>query len=58
MGLSKIIIGADFVPTRSNVDLFIEGNIDALFGSKLLEHLSNASIRIFNLEVPFTDNDI
>lgn len=57
MGLSKIIIGADFVPTSSNVDLFIEGNINALFGSKLLEHLSNASIRIFNLEVPFTDNE-
>lgn len=51
----KIIIGADFVPTESNKELFIGGKIEDLFGSGLLQILRDADYRIFNLEVPLTD---
>ena len=50
----SIIIGADLVPTESNVELFITGNIERLFGKSLLGLLTNADYRIFNLEVPFS----
>ena len=51
----SIIIGADFVPTRSNKDLFINGEVNQLFGDELINELSKADFRIFNLEVPLTD---
>lgn len=51
----KIVIGADFVPTLSNEQLFIDGNIEQLFGSKLLNKLSEYDYRIFNLEIPLTN---
>lgn len=50
-----LLIGADFVPTESTRELFIEGNLDALFGKALKELLLNADYRIFNLETPLTD---
>ncbi len=52
----KILIGADLVPTESNTTLFAEGNAEALVGTKLLEELRTADYRIFNLEVPLTNN--
>ena len=51
----SIIIGADLVPTESNLDLFVSGNISSLIGFELEEKLKNASYRIFNMEVPLTD---
>lgn len=48
----KILIGSDFVPTASNEQLFIEGNINELFGDALIRKLSEHDYRIFNLEVP------
>ena len=51
----KILIGADFVPTESNFDLFENGDGENLFGSELLELLNNADYRVFNLETPLTD---
>lgn len=50
-----LLIGADFVPTESNTDLFEEGNITELLGTMLKSVLENASFRIFNLEIPLTD---
>ena len=50
-----ILIGADLVPTKSNTELFKRGDADALVGTKLLEVLNNATYRIFNLEIPFTN---
>ena len=50
-----IIIGADFVPTNSNTDLFINGDTTALVGDELKLLLDEASYRIFNLEIPLTD---
>lgn len=53
--MSKIIIGADLVPTERNKQLFIENNIEKLFGLELLNILNDAEYKIFNLEVPLTD---
>ena len=50
-----ILIGADFVPTKSNIDLFVAGDAKALFDYKLLDLLNSADYRIFNLEVPLCD---
>jgi poly-gamma-glutamate synthesis protein (capsule biosynthesis protein) len=51
----ELLIGGDLVPTPSNIDLFTSGDATALFGEELLSIWNNASIRMFNLEVPLTD---
>ena len=51
----SILIGADIVPTQSNIDLFKAGDIDSLIGSGLIECLNKADYRIFNIEAPITD---
>ena len=52
---ARIIIGADLVPTKNNIELFKSGGAEALVGEKLLEKLNKADYTIFNLEVPLTD---
>ena len=51
----SIIIGADFVPTDSNREMFQRGDIDSLFGNALNNILMGADYRIFNLEIPLTN---
>ena len=51
----RILIGADFVPTSSNYELFSQANATALVGAELERVLKDADFRIFNLEVPLTD---
>ena len=51
----KLIIGADLVPTDTNLDLFVEGNRNMLIGNELEKILSNVDFLCFNLEVPITD---
>ena len=51
----KILIGADIVPTQSNQDYFLKGDINNLADSFIIKQLNNADYRIFNLEVPLTD---
>ncbi|WP_334103101.1 CapA family protein [Mesotoga prima] len=51
----KIIIGGDLVPTESNYDLFEKGDVKTLLGEELLNTWRDSDIRIFNLEVPLTD---
>ena len=51
----KILIGADLVPTKSNISLFAAGDAVSLVGEDLLQCLKGADYRIFNLEVPLTD---
>lgn len=53
----KILIGADLVPTQTNEALFSRGDGEALVGRELLDILQSADCRIFNLEVPLTDNE-
>lgn len=50
-----ILIGADIVPTESNIKLFENGDAEQLVGSELYSVLKNADYRILNLEVPLTD---
>ena len=51
----KILIGADIVPTETNRNEFIKGDVESLFGDALLGCLNSADYRIFNLEVPLSD---
>lgn len=53
----KCIIGADLVPTDSNIDLFASADADVvtLIGKDIKKLLDSASFTIFNLEVPLTD---
>lgn len=53
----NILIGADIVPTSSNIDLFASGETYTLLGEELNNILQNADYRIFNLEVPLTDRE-
>ena len=52
----RIVIGADIVPTKSNIDLFSLGNTTELVGEELEQIIKQADFSIFNLEVPLTDN--
>lgn len=54
----KIVIGADFVPTKTNMEIFENADINLLLGEELSEVLRNAKYRIFNLEVPLIDKEI
>lgn len=51
------LIGADIVPTVTNVDLFEKGDAETLVGAELQRILNGAEYRIFNLEVPLTDSE-
>ena len=53
----KILIGADFVPTKSNFSQFESGDVKELFGSKLCDKIKSSDYRIFNLEIPLTDEE-
>ena len=51
----KIFIGGDLVPTASNMAEFERGNTEALVDAALKALLDSAGYRMFNLEVPLTD---
>ena len=51
----KLYIGADFVPTDINKNLFEAGKGEALVGKELYEILKQSDLNVFNLEVPLTD---
>lgn len=53
----KIIIGADLVPTQSNIEFFSNGCIEKFMDKKLINILADADFRVFNLEVPLTDKE-
>lgn len=53
----EMLIAGDLVPTKSNIDLFDKGDINALLGEELLQIWNSADIRIFNLETPLTDEE-
>lgn len=52
----NLIIAGDLVPSKSNINLFEEGNAKELLGEDLLKIWNNNSFKIANLEVPITDN--
>lgn len=51
----SIIIGADIVPVEKNIHIFESGDAEKLVDKRLSEELKNADYRVFNLEVPLTD---
>lgn len=51
----EIIIGGDIVPTDSNIKFFENGRISEIIDKEILNILTNADIRIFNLETPICD---
>lgn len=51
----KLLIAGDLAPTKSNQDLFNQGDTYALLGKELLYIWNAADIRIINLEAPITE---
>lgn len=56
MKKNRIIIGADIVPTESNVSYFCDGDIIPVVGEALLEYIGNDSFLICNLETPLINS--
>ena len=52
-----IITAGDLAPTPTNYSIFSSGNIDKIVDKVLLEVFASADFRLFNLEVPLTDNE-
>lgn len=52
-----IIIGADIVPTESNIKLLENRKIEQVFDPQLINRLEESDYRIFNLEVPLTHEE-
>lgn len=52
----KIVIAGDLFPQKCNMDLFEKGDVNALFGEKILEFFQTADLRICNLEGTLTDS--
>ena len=50
-----IIIAGDCVPTKSNYEYFINGDVDYLFGKGIKELFKKSDFCILNLEVPLCD---
>lgn len=53
----QLIIAGDLVPTQSNIDLFNKADTNSLLGEELLSLWNSVDMRIFNLEVPLTDEE-
>lgn len=53
----KILIGADVVPTQSNKQEFISGNISGIVDEKISALINSCDYRIFNLETPLADSE-
>ena len=53
--MSKIVIAADIVPTKSNYELFIRGNRKVLIGEELEKVFNQADFIAMNLETPLCD---
>lgn len=54
--MKRILIGADFVPAENNVKYFNEGKLNEIIEPELYSLMKNADYKIFNLEMPLTDN--
>lgn len=53
--MPKIIIAGDLFPVPTNFERFSRGDIENLFGDKIIELFRNADYRICNLEGALTD---
>ena len=55
--MAKIIIVGDLFPIKNNIDLFSMGDIQSLFGEKIVKLFSDADLRICNMEGALTDGE-
>ena len=53
----KIMIGADLVPTPTNIELFKQGDAKTIVGERFLKVMQDCDYRIFNLELALTDKE-
>lgn len=53
----RILIGADFVPSEFNENVFIDADLKSLVGDELLDVFASSDYKIFNLEIALTDKD-
>lgn len=53
----SILIAGDMVPTQSNQELFVKGDMSSLLGDSLYEAFQKADISSLNLECPLTTSD-
>ena len=53
----KITICGDLVPTNSNEQEFINGDIEKIVENDIIKILNDADYRIFNLETPLTNTN-
>ncbi|MBP3962392.1 CapA family protein [Paenibacillus lignilyticus] len=53
----ELLIASDLVPTHTNEELFNNGDIRELLGEDLFKIWMAADMRVFNLEVPLTDQE-
>ncbi len=53
----RIVIGGDLMPTGKNIELFEQGNANAIFGDKITDLFSHSDYSIFNLEGALTDSN-
>ena len=56
-GMVRIVLGGDVVPTASNRDAFLTGDVSRLVDDGLRGVLGKADFRIINLEVPLTNEE-
>ena len=52
---TRLVFAADLVPTASNEEKLIHGEMEYLFGRRMLDYLAAADFRCFNLETNLTD---
>lgn len=50
----RLLIGGDIAPTKSNEDIFVEGDVESLLKNGLYKFVMEYDFRIFNLEVPLS----
>ena len=56
MSNASIIIAGDLFPTEENVSYFSKGDINSLFGEKIIQLFQDADLTICNLEGALTDH--
>jgi len=55
--MPRILIGADCIPTESNLTAFINGDAETIVGKELKEIIDQADFRIYNVETAIYDGN-
>ena len=52
--IHRVVIAGDLLPSGKNLKLFEEGDVNTIFGEKILDLFNKSDYSIFNLEGPLT----